>query len=107
MGRMEHLSREQLLDLLAQAKAVRERDWVLFLVTFWHGLRVSEAVGDPRNPRCPGLTPENFADGYLIVKRLKGSERIPGLEDLAGRRAAELLLAPLSKVVRINGRQAR
>ena len=32
-------------------------------------------MGDPRNPRCPGLTPENFADGYLIVKRLKGSER--------------------------------
>jgi hypothetical protein len=32
---------------------------------------------------------------------------MPGPEDLAGRRAAELLLTPLSKAGRINGRQAR
>jgi integrase len=61
---MEHLSREQLLAVLGHARAKRERDWVLLLVSFWHGLRASEAVG---------LTPENFSDGYLTVQRLKGS----------------------------------
>ena len=63
---MEHLSREQVIALLTQARAVRERDWVLFLVAFWHGLRASEAVS---------LTAGNFADGYLNVQRLKGSLR--------------------------------
>jgi integrase len=63
---MEHLSREQLLAVLGHAKATRERDWVLLLVSFWHGLRASEAIG---------LTPEHFADGYLAVQRLKGSLR--------------------------------
>jgi type 1 fimbriae regulatory protein FimB len=63
---VEHLSREQLLGVLAQAKTARQRDWVLFLVAFWHGLRASEAVS---------LTPENFVDGYLTVQRLKGSLR--------------------------------
>lgn len=63
---MEHLSREQLLAVLGHAKAKRERDWVLLLVSFWHGLRASEAIS---------LTPEHFADGYLSVQRLKGSLR--------------------------------
>jgi len=36
------------------------------LVSFWHGLRASEAVS---------LTPEHFVDGYLAVQRLKGSLR--------------------------------
>jgi integrase len=61
---MEHLTREQLRGVLEQAKAARERDWVLLLVAFWHGLRASEAVN---------LTPEHFADGFLTVQRLKGS----------------------------------
>src|SRR5579862_2470449 len=63
---MEHLTREQLIAVLAQAKVSRDRDWILLLVTFWHGLRASEAIA---------LTPENFADGYLSVQRLKGSLR--------------------------------
>jgi integrase len=71
---MEHLTRDQLLDVLAKAKAARERDWVLFLVSFWHGLRASEAIN---------LTPEHFVDGYLAVQRLKGSLRTvqPLVED--------------------------
>ena len=52
--------------MLQEAKSHRERDWVLCLVSFWHGLRASEAVS---------LTPEQFADGYLIVQRLKGSKK--------------------------------
>ena len=53
--------------MLAQKpNSQRERDWILFLVSFWHGLRASEAVN---------LTPENFADGFITVQRLKGSLR--------------------------------
>ena len=63
---MEHLTIEELIAILEKAKSHRERDWVLCLVSFWHGLRASEAVG---------LTPRNFADGYLIVQRLKGSKK--------------------------------
>jgi integrase len=71
---MEHLTREQLVAVLREAKAARERDWVLLLVAFWHGLRASEAIS---------LTPEHFADGYLSVQRLKGSMRTtqPLVED--------------------------
>lgn len=67
---MEHLDRDQLARLLRQAQAVRERDWVLLLLAFWHGLRASEALA---------LTPANFEispDGIFIdVQRLKGSLR--------------------------------
>lgn len=71
---MEHLTREQLIAVLTHARAARERDWVLFLVSFWHGLRASEAIN---------LTPEHFVDGYLTVQRLKGSLRTvqPLVED--------------------------
>jgi integrase len=67
---MKHLDRGQLVELLRQARARRERDWVLFLVSFWHGLRASEAVN---------LTPANFSvtstGTFLDVQRLKGSKR--------------------------------
>ncbi|HEY0702173.1 MAG TPA: tyrosine-type recombinase/integrase [Candidatus Acidoferrales bacterium] len=81
---MEHLNREQLVSVLSHAKASRQRDWVLFLVSFWHGLRASEAIN---------LTPDNFADGYLTVQRLKGSLRtvqplVVDENDLLNERAA-------------------
>ena len=71
---MQHLSREQVLAVLERARAASERDWTLLLVTFWHGLRASEAVA---------LTPANFHDGYITVQRLKGSLRTtqPLVED--------------------------
>jgi|SRR5581483_1239885 len=71
---MEHLNRDQLIEVFRHAKAARERDWVLFLVSFWHGLRASEATN---------LTPEHFQDGFLTIQRLKGSLRTvqPLVED--------------------------
>jgi integrase/recombinase XerD len=71
---VEHLSRDQLRALLSEARAARERDWVLFLVSFWHGLRATEAIS---------LTSANFTDGFLTVQRLKGSLRTtqPLVED--------------------------
>jgi integrase len=60
------LSRPQLLMLLACAKAHRERDWLLLLVCFWHGLRVSDLVAFEK---------DTIADGYLTIRRPDGSDR--------------------------------
>lgn len=81
---MEHLTRDQLRGLLFEARVHRERDWVLFLVSFWHGLRATEAIS---------LTPANFTDGFLTVQRLKGSLRttqplVEDPDDLLNERAA-------------------
>jgi integrase/recombinase XerD len=61
---MEHLSNAEFLALLAAAKASRERDWLMILVGYWHGLRASEVVG---------LTAGSIVDGHITVARLKGS----------------------------------
>jgi type 1 fimbriae regulatory protein FimB len=61
---MNHLNRDELLSVLRVAKQQSERDWLLLLTTFWHGLRASEATG---------LKTEQIRDGYLSVQRLKGS----------------------------------
>src|SRR6267154_22707 len=63
---MQHLSKDELLALLREAKASRERDWLMILVGFWHGLRASEVTG---------LKRDAVRDGHLIVQRLKGSLR--------------------------------
>jgi integrase len=62
----EALTWDQLLGVFERARAHRERDWILFLLAFTHGLRASEAVA---------LTPGHFSDGFLTVARKKGSMR--------------------------------
>ena len=63
---MDALSKEQLLALLAAARAARTRDWLMILVAFWHGLRASEVIA---------LTRDSLEDGMITVSRLKGSNR--------------------------------
>ncbi len=53
--------------LLAAARAHRERDWLLILVCFWHGLRASELISFQKDA---------VADGYLTILRPDGSERL-------------------------------
>lgn len=60
------LSIEQVLAFLAAARAGRERDWLAFAVGFNHGLRASEIIG---------LTRDNVRGDFLIVQRLKGSNK--------------------------------
>lgn len=62
---MQHLAKVELLQFLETAKSVRERDWLMFLVAYWHGLRASEVVGLQRNA---------IANGFITVSRLKGSD---------------------------------
>lgn len=61
---MESLSKPEMRAILSAARAHRERDWLMILVAFWHGLRASEVVA---------ITANDIGDGYLTVRRLKGS----------------------------------
>jgi len=59
---VQHFTREELKSLLQAIPDDMNR--LMVLVSFWHGLRASETVG---------LTGANIRDGYVHVKRLKGS----------------------------------
>jgi integrase len=59
---MQHLTVDEFKQLLG--KIPNERKRLMFVVGFFHGLRVSELIG---------LTKESIADGYINVQRLKGS----------------------------------
>jgi type 1 fimbriae regulatory protein FimB len=61
---LDAFSNEQILELLRTARAARERDYVMILMTFLHGLRASEVVA---------LTRDDIADGFLNIRSLKGS----------------------------------
>jgi integrase/recombinase XerD len=61
---MEGFSKTELRALLAAARDCSDRDHLMILVAFWHGLRASELVAIKAN---------SIRDGYLTVKRLKGS----------------------------------
>jgi integrase len=68
---MEALSKVEFLQLLATAKQKSERDWLMILIHFWHGLRNSEVRAIRR---------DDIANGYLKIVRLKGSES--GVQEL-------------------------
>jgi len=63
---LDAYSRDEILALLRAARQVDERDWLMILVTFLHGLRVSETLG---------LKRDSVQGDILIVGRLKGSIR--------------------------------
>lgn len=61
---MEHLTKDELHNLLTVARAASEHDYVMILTAYAHGLRASEVCG---------LTAEQVRNGFLSVQRLKGS----------------------------------
>lgn len=63
---LKSMTREQLDKLLEVAKAESFLDWIMMMVTFNHGLRVSETLS---------LTKANIVNGYIIVNRGKGSHK--------------------------------
>lgn len=86
---MQYLTKVELLRVLDIAKRARERDWLMFLVAYWHGMRASEVVH---------LTPDAIANGEITIIRLKNSEATihPLVEDdnpLLNERAALETLA--------------
>jgi integrase len=62
---MQALSKPELTALLTAARAHKQRDWLMILLGFTHGLRCSEIVG---------ITVDMVSSGYLDIQRLKGSE---------------------------------
>lgn len=63
---MRSLSKDELRALLTVARAKRERDWLMILVAYTHALRATEVLS---LQRC------DLYDGYIVVQRLKGSEK--------------------------------
>lgn len=63
---VKSLTKAELDALLAVARLHSEHDYLMLLVTFNHGLRVSETLA---------LGPANLVSGFLDVQRLKGSRR--------------------------------
>lgn len=61
--KMAYLSEEQLKTLLRSVPV--DRWQLMLLVTYWHGMRVSETLS---------LTPQDVRSGYLTINRLKGSK---------------------------------
>jgi integrase len=61
------LTRAELLALLAAAREHRERDWLLFAVTYNHALRASEAIG---------LIASNVSEHGIYIRGLKRGERV-------------------------------
>lgn len=61
---MQSLNQNELLRLLAKAREHSERNWLAILVGYSHGLRVTEIIR---------LRARDVADGFVTVKRLKGS----------------------------------
>jgi type 1 fimbriae regulatory protein FimE len=67
---MKSLTKDELDRLLTVARKHSDRDALMILVTFNHGLRVSEVVGPT------GLRAENVANGYIVCDRLKKSNPV-------------------------------
>jgi integrase len=61
---MKSLTKDELLSLLGTAKKHSDRDYLLFLMCFWHAGRISEILE---------LKGCNLRDGYVNAKRKKGS----------------------------------
>ena len=87
---MKHLDRSQLLAVLSEAKKDSSRNWLMLALTYNHGLRVSEVLA---------LTPAHIKDGFISVRRLKGS--LHTTQPLIS--SAEPLLDEKSAVIRIEG----
>jgi integrase len=61
---LDALSKAELLALLGAARAHSERDFLMILMAYSHGLRASEVLA---------IEPDSVRDGLLEVQRLKGS----------------------------------
>jgi integrase len=67
---MKSLSKAQLLKLLAAARAYRERDWLLLLVCFWHGLSTEELISFQRDAIAEGCLKIRRSDGSGVVEHM-------------------------------------
>lgn len=64
---MKYLSMDELKTLLRSVPADKPWQRTMFLVMYWHGLRISETVGER------GLRGRDIQHGHVNIVRLKGS----------------------------------
>jgi integrase len=88
-----NFTREELDSLFATARKHDVRDYWMLMVTWNHGLRVSETLA---------LTRDNFSGGNLAVRRLKGSEAT--LQPVLPAESAETRIAFMEFVTATEGR---
>jgi integrase len=87
------LSSEELLAILAKAKACRLRDWVMLLILVWHGLRASELVRS--STRQAGLFFSRDKAERLRAEMVEGAEIQEVLRRIKGKpRICFLVVAP-------------
>ncbi len=79
---MKYLNAKQVLAFLEAARENSTRDWCMFLLTFRHALRSSEA-------RQLKLADINLADGTIRIERAKGS--VSGVQTLDAHRGEPTL----------------
>lgn len=81
---MEHFTKDEMRLILTTARAESERDWLMILVAYMHGLRASEVVGarstwrKVRGGKLKEFWPirgVDIRDGKMVTARLKGSEK--------------------------------
>jgi integrase len=79
---MEHFTKDEMRAILTAARADSERDWLMILVAYMHGLRASEVVGNrstlrkTRGGKMREFWPirgVDIRDGKIETARLKGS----------------------------------
>jgi len=63
---MKNFTRPELDAILAEARKANETHYLMLLVMFNHGLRVSEMLA---------LSPANIVGNFIVVQRLKGSKK--------------------------------
>jgi integrase len=83
---MKHLSKQQVLAVLHEARLHSERNFIAVLLAYLHAMRISEVCA---------LTTLNFQGNELVVARLKGSKKTT--QPLLG--SAEPLLDERSNVL--------
>jgi integrase len=89
-ARRTHLTEDEVLELLQLARATDARAWAIFVLSFNHGLRVTEAINlrlDSVNLDTRTLTIarlKNGLGGDQVFSEMRGK---PALSDLAALRA--------------------
>lgn len=98
---------DEFKTLLLGVPADKPEQRLMFLVMFWHGLRVSEVVGET------GLKGRHIQHGYVDIVRLKGSEHTvqlyynhpdPELDEAGGLQALAATTGPDENVFKLTVR---
>ena len=99
----QHLSPQELRKLLLEAKKHSERDWLMLLVMYLHGLRVSELTAITKSDVQGGnIRIQRLKNGYLNIHPMFESDEVLMSEAGPMRRLASLASEPGTKLFKIS-----